>query len=231
VVFRWVRRLLVVTGARCPLTKPVVAAVELQATPEPHPLQPRRAARRYLRARRCSASRLPEARGLGLRPGRRRFPCQLQFAIPVCPFQLGISEAVPHKGPTCFSCCPTSRQAPSGPTLQDSTTSALYRAPLPLVEVLLNPCAHQAFSPELMSRHSFILQVHVGSLALRCLCLRHLDYKPTMGHLLCSLSMLSALDNKPTLGHLFYSICPCFQHWTTSPLWIACSVICLCSRH
>jgi hypothetical protein len=27
---RWVRRLLVVTGARCPLTKPVVAAVELQ---------------------------------------------------------------------------------------------------------------------------------------------------------------------------------------------------------
>jgi hypothetical protein len=27
---------LVVTGARCPLTKPVVAAVELQATTEPH---------------------------------------------------------------------------------------------------------------------------------------------------------------------------------------------------
>jgi hypothetical protein len=37
---RWVsrlaRRLLVVTGARCPLTKPVVAAVEQQATAEPH---------------------------------------------------------------------------------------------------------------------------------------------------------------------------------------------------
>ncbi len=28
--------MLVVTGARCPLTKPVVAAVELQATTEPH---------------------------------------------------------------------------------------------------------------------------------------------------------------------------------------------------
>ena len=36
-VSRWIRRLLVVTaGARCPLTKPAVAAVELQATTEPH---------------------------------------------------------------------------------------------------------------------------------------------------------------------------------------------------
>jgi hypothetical protein len=35
-VSRWTRRLLVMTGARCPLTKPVVAAVELQATTEPH---------------------------------------------------------------------------------------------------------------------------------------------------------------------------------------------------
>jgi hypothetical protein len=35
-VSRWVRRLLVVTGARCSLTKPVVAAVELQATTELH---------------------------------------------------------------------------------------------------------------------------------------------------------------------------------------------------
>jgi hypothetical protein len=34
---RWIRRLFVVTGARCPLTKPVVTAVELQATTaEPH---------------------------------------------------------------------------------------------------------------------------------------------------------------------------------------------------
>jgi hypothetical protein len=33
---RWTRRLLVVTGARCPLSKPVVAAVELEATTEPH---------------------------------------------------------------------------------------------------------------------------------------------------------------------------------------------------
>jgi hypothetical protein len=35
-VSRWARRLLVVTGARCPLTKPVVAAVELQAATGPH---------------------------------------------------------------------------------------------------------------------------------------------------------------------------------------------------
>jgi hypothetical protein len=35
-VSRWTRRLLVVTGARCPLTKPVVTVVELQATTEPH---------------------------------------------------------------------------------------------------------------------------------------------------------------------------------------------------
>jgi hypothetical protein len=35
-VYRWTRRLLVVTGARCPLTKPAVAAVELQAAIEPH---------------------------------------------------------------------------------------------------------------------------------------------------------------------------------------------------
>jgi hypothetical protein len=32
----WTRRLLVVTGARCPLTKPVVTAVEQQAATEPH---------------------------------------------------------------------------------------------------------------------------------------------------------------------------------------------------
>jgi hypothetical protein len=35
-VSRWIRQLLVVTGARCPLTKPVVTAVELQAATEPH---------------------------------------------------------------------------------------------------------------------------------------------------------------------------------------------------
>jgi hypothetical protein len=33
---RWIRRLLVVTGARCPLTKPVGAAVELQGATVPH---------------------------------------------------------------------------------------------------------------------------------------------------------------------------------------------------
>jgi hypothetical protein len=33
---RWARRLLAVAGARCPLTKPAVAAIELQAAIEPH---------------------------------------------------------------------------------------------------------------------------------------------------------------------------------------------------
>jgi hypothetical protein len=40
------------------------------------------------------------------------------------------------------------QQAPSGPALQDSTASAPYRAPLPLVEVLLISCAHQALNSE-----------------------------------------------------------------------------------
>ena len=39
------------------------------------------------------------------------------------------------------------------------------------------------------------------------------------------LSMLSALDHKSSLGRLFYCICPCLQHWITSPLWVACSVV------
>jgi hypothetical protein len=37
--------------------------------------------------------------------------------------------------------------------------------------------------------------------------------------------MLSALDNKSSVGRLFYSICPCFRHWTTGPLWVACSIL------
>jgi hypothetical protein len=59
---RWSRRLLVVTGARCPLTKPVVTAVELRVDHRA-PWQPRRAARRYLRICRYIASRLPEVWG------------------------------------------------------------------------------------------------------------------------------------------------------------------------
>jgi hypothetical protein len=61
---RWSCRLLVVTGARCPLTKPVVTAVELRVDHRA-PLQSRRAARRFaLRVCRYSASRLPEVRGV-----------------------------------------------------------------------------------------------------------------------------------------------------------------------
>jgi hypothetical protein len=77
-VSRWIRRLLVVTGARCPLTKPVVTAVELQATTEPHCSRqwPRRAARRYLRIRGTPRAD-PGGPGSGVRRGRRRSLCQL----------------------------------------------------------------------------------------------------------------------------------------------------------
>jgi hypothetical protein len=74
-VSRWVRRLLVTTGARCPLTKPVVAAVELQATTEPHcsrGVQPGGICV-YVVQREPT----PGGPGSGLRPGRKRFLFQL----------------------------------------------------------------------------------------------------------------------------------------------------------
>jgi hypothetical protein len=39
------------------------------------------------------------------------------------------------------------------------------------------------------------------------------------------LPMLPALGHKSSMGRLFYCICPCLQHWITSPLWVACSVV------
>jgi hypothetical protein len=77
---RWVswriRRLLVVTGARCPLTKPTVTAVEQQATIEPHcsraGVQPGGI---YVYV--VQREPTPGGPGPGLRPGRRRFLCQL----------------------------------------------------------------------------------------------------------------------------------------------------------
>jgi hypothetical protein len=74
-VSRWIRRLLVVTGARCPLTKPVVTAVELQATTEPHcsrGVQPGGICV-YVVQREPT----PGGPGSGLRPDRKRFLCQL----------------------------------------------------------------------------------------------------------------------------------------------------------
>jgi hypothetical protein len=72
---RWSRRLLVVTGARAvavPLTKPVVTAVELRVDHRA-PLQPRRAARRYLRI--CGAARADSRRsGVGLAPRPQALP-------------------------------------------------------------------------------------------------------------------------------------------------------------
>jgi hypothetical protein len=52
----------------------------------------------------------------------------VQFVIPVCLFQLVISEADPTQGALLFLLL-YYQQAPPGPALQDSATSALYRAP------------------------------------------------------------------------------------------------------
>jgi hypothetical protein len=74
-VSRWIRRLLVVTRARCPLTKPVVTAVELQATTEPHcsrGVQPGGICVHVVQR-----EPTPGGPGSGLRPGRKRFLCQL----------------------------------------------------------------------------------------------------------------------------------------------------------
>jgi hypothetical protein len=71
-ISRWSRRLLVVTGARCPLTKPVVTAVQLRVDHRA-PLQPWRAARRYLR--RCGTPRADSpGSGVGLAPGPQALP-------------------------------------------------------------------------------------------------------------------------------------------------------------
>jgi hypothetical protein len=61
-VSRWIRRLLVVTGARCPLTKPVVTAVELQATTA-SPIAAEACSPAVFACMWCIASRLPEVRG------------------------------------------------------------------------------------------------------------------------------------------------------------------------
>jgi hypothetical protein len=60
----------------------------------------------------------------------------LQFVIPVCLFQLVISEAGPTQGALLFLLL-YYQQAPPGPALQDSTTSALYRAPSKLAVVFV----------------------------------------------------------------------------------------------
>jgi hypothetical protein len=124
----------------------------------------------------------------------------MQFVIPVCPNQLVISEADPTQGALLFLLL-SHQQAPSGPALQDSTTSAPYRAPLPLVGSFLT-CV----------RHSFISQAHCGSLVLivsvHAFCI---GSQVLYGSLvLLHLSMLSALDHKSSMGRLFGCICPCF---------------------
>ena len=83
----------------------------------------------------------------------------------------------------------------------------------------------------LFSVHAFSTgsQVLCGSLVLLFLSrLLALDHKSSIIYgslVLLYLSMLLALDHKSSMGRLFYCICPCFQHWITSPLWVACSLI------
>jgi hypothetical protein len=74
-VYRWIRRLLVVTGARFPLTKPVVTAVELQAATEPHCSRGVQPGGIYVYA--VNREPTPGGPGPGLRRGRKRFLCQL----------------------------------------------------------------------------------------------------------------------------------------------------------
>jgi hypothetical protein len=111
-----------------------------------------------------------------------------------------------------------------GPASQDSTASAPYRTPLPLplVEVLLFPCAFHALNSEPTSSHSFYLcmsmstaldhkpQAHIGPLALFYPPISSVLGIRSQAHFgsLVSFdpSMISALDNKPSVGHLFYSI-------------------------
>ena len=76
---RWIRRLLVVTGARCPLTKPVVTAVELQATTEPHCSRGVQPGGIYAYVVHCEPAL--GGPGSGLRRGRKRFLCQPAAAL------------------------------------------------------------------------------------------------------------------------------------------------------
>jgi hypothetical protein len=89
------------------------------------------------------------------------------------------------------------QRSPLGPAPQDSTASAPYRTPLPLVEVLLLSCAFHALNSEPTSGHSFYL----------------------------CLSMPTALDHKPTSGHLLHSIRQYPRYSITSPLRVTCFIL------
>jgi hypothetical protein len=75
---RWARRLLVVTGARCPIKSPAVgAAVELQTTTEPHCSRGAGVQPGGICAYVVPHEPASEGPGACWRPGNRRFPCQL----------------------------------------------------------------------------------------------------------------------------------------------------------
>jgi hypothetical protein len=100
-----------------------------------------------------------------------------------------------------------------GPAPQDSTASAPYRTPLPLVEILMglpgmSPCL-------LILSNCTSITPSVSDHKLLCITCSIVPlYLPT----------LLAVGHKSSTGHLFYCFCPCFQHWVTSPLWVTCSM-------
>jgi hypothetical protein len=76
-VSRWARRLLVVTGERCPLTKSAVAVVEQHATTEPHcsrGVQPGGICVHMAGTARATARADSRRSGVGLAPGPQALP-------------------------------------------------------------------------------------------------------------------------------------------------------------
>jgi hypothetical protein len=88
-VSRWIRRLLVVTGARCPLTKPAVTVVEQQATTEPHCSRGVQPGGIYVHV--LQRGPVPGVSGPGFPPGRRRFLFQLRSGPTRCGKLFGAS--------------------------------------------------------------------------------------------------------------------------------------------
>jgi hypothetical protein len=94
-VSRWIRRLLVVTGARCPLTKPAVTAVEQQAAMEPHCIRGVQPGGICVYV--VQRGPTPGGLGPGLRRGSRRFLFQLPPCVPPSASEWEIPKPKPHR--------------------------------------------------------------------------------------------------------------------------------------
>jgi hypothetical protein len=116
---------------------------------------------------------------------------------------------------------------------QDPTASALYRAPLLLVEILILLSALHVSNCKPAVGHSLWLCLrHSASITSSIWGVLSIQSQAHSGSLVRYISMSSASDYRPTMGPLF-CICPCPQHWTAGPLWVSLlySVYLLCSRH